>query len=126
MNIRFITADIHALLDYPVAAALLGLPFLLGLGDSHPAALWLSVTAGAAALLLTILTDHKLGFLRVIPYPAHVAVDGLVGAAFLVAPFAIGFTGLDFAYYLANGAAVATVVSLNKPAGKPAPSYAAA
>lgn len=31
---RFITKEIHAFLDYPVALALIGLPFLLGLGSS--------------------------------------------------------------------------------------------
>jgi hypothetical protein len=36
MDIRFVTRKIHAYLDYPVAFALIGLPFLLGLGASNP------------------------------------------------------------------------------------------
>lgn len=115
MDPRFVTKDIHALLDYPVAFALIGLPFLLGLGDSHPAALWLGVVTGFAALLLTLLTDHKLGVIRVLPYWSHVAVDGLVGVTFLAAPLLLGFSGLDALFYLANGAAVAVVVSLSSP-----------
>ena len=115
MDPRLITKDIHALLDYPVAFALIALPFLLGLGDSHPAALWLGVATGFAALLLTLLTDHKLGVLRVLPYWSHVAVDGLVGVTFLAAPFVLGFSGIDGWFYLANGAAVAVVVSLSDP-----------
>ena len=115
MDPRFVTKDIHALLDYPVAFALIGLPFLLGLGDSHPAALWLGVVTGFAALLLTLLTDHKLGVIRVLPYWSHVAVDGLVGVTFLAAPLLLGFAGLDALFYLANGAAVAVVVSLSSP-----------
>lgn len=112
---RFITKDIHALLDYPVAFALIGLPFLLGLGDSHPAAIWLSVGTGVAAFVLTVLTDHKLGVIRVLPYSVHLAVDALVGVTFAIAPFVLAFTGPDAWFYWANAAAVLTVVSLHKP-----------
>ncbi|MFG0275675.1 MAG: hypothetical protein ACF8QF_11515 [Phycisphaerales bacterium] len=121
MDPRFVTKDIHALLDYPVAFLLMGAPFLLGLGDSHPAALWLGVATGVAALVLTLLTNHRLGVVRVLPYWLHVAVDGLVGVTFLAAPFVLGFDGIDAWFYWANGAAVATVVSLSKlePAEQP-------
>jgi hypothetical protein len=117
MGPRFITKDIHALLDYPVAFVLMGAPFLLGLGASHPAALWLGVVTGVAALILTIFTDHRLGVIRVLPYWMHVAVDALVGVTFIAAPFLLGFSGLDAWFYWANGAAVVTVVSLSKPSG---------
>lgn len=116
MDPRFVTKTLHAYLDYPVALMLMGAPFLLGLGDSHPAAFWLSVVTGVAALLLTVLTDHHLGLIRVLPYRLHVAVDGVVGVTFLAAPLALGFAGLDLVYYLANGAVVVTVVGLSKPA----------
>ena len=117
MDPRFITKDIHALLDYPVALMLMTAPFVLGLGDSVPAAKWLAVATGVAALLLTLLTNHKLGVIRVLPYWVHVAVDGMVGLTFLVAPFVLGFEGLDAWFYWANGMAVAAVVLLNKPEG---------
>jgi|GEM_PF-511910 len=115
MNVRFVTKDIHALLDYPVAFALMIAPFLLGLGASTPVAKWLSVGVGVAALILTIFTNHRLGLVRILPYWFHVLVDGLVGVMFVVAPFALGFTGLDAWFYWANAAAVLTVVSLSKP-----------
>ncbi len=109
MSIRFIDENIHAFLDYPVAASLIGMPLLLGLGASNPMALWLSVGAGVAALVLTLLTRHRLGVIRVVPYWLHVQVDRLVGLTFAVAPFALGFTGLDAFYYWANAAAVLAV-----------------
>lgn len=115
MNPRFVTKTMHAYLDYPVAAALIGLPFVLGLGTSNPLALWLSVGTGIAALLLTILTDHKTGIIRVLPYSFHLAVDALVGVVFVIAPFVLGFSGVDAAFYWLNAAAVLTVVSLHKP-----------
>ncbi len=109
MSIRFVTQKVHAFIDYPVAASLIGTPFLLGLGASNPLALWLSVGTGVAALVLTLLTDHETGILRVLPYWLHVAVDRLVGLTFLAAPFVLGFTGIDQAYYLANAVAVLLV-----------------
>lgn len=115
MDPRFITKEIHALLDYPVALMLMTAPFVLGLGDSVPSAKWLAVATGVAALILTILTNHKLGLIRVLPYRLHVAVDGMVGLTFLVAPFVLGFEGLDAWFYWANGMAVAMVVLLNTP-----------
>ena len=115
MNIRFVTKTIHAYLDYPVALALMTLPFLLGLGSEMPLALWLSVVTGVAAFVLTVLTDHHLGIIRVIPYRIHVAVDLVVGLIFLIAPFLFGFSGLDDAFYWLNGAAVVAVISLSAP-----------
>ncbi|MCV6584817.1 MAG: hypothetical protein OIF47_04720 [Marinibacterium sp.] len=122
MSLRFVTKSIHAYLDYPVAAALIVLPSVLGLGASNPLAFWLSVGTGVAALILTLLTDHQFGLVRVLPYSLHLTVDAVVGAVFLAAPFVFGFQGLDAAYYWLNGLAVVTVVSLHKPqAEAPAP-----
>ncbi len=112
---RFVTKTIHAWLDYPVALALITLPFLLGLGTSNPLALTISPVVGVAALLLTVFTDHHLGVIRVLPYKLHLAVDLAVGVLFLILPFALGFSGLDAAYYWLNGAAVVAVIGLSKP-----------
>ncbi|MBY6066244.1 hypothetical protein KUW17_05790 [Leisingera aquaemixtae] len=122
MPLRFVTRTIHAYLDYPVAIALMGLPFLLGLGESNPLALWLSVATGIAAFVLTVLTDHHLGLIRVLPYKLHLTVDLIVGLTFLAAPFAFGFAGLDAAFYWLNGAAVVAVISLSAPEGAEAAS----
>ncbi|MBG6143073.1 MAG: hypothetical protein RIE06_29365 [Roseibium album] len=115
MNIRFVTKNIHAYLDYPVALGLIGLPVVLNLGQSNPLAFWLSVVTGVAALILTMLTDHETGLIRVVPYSFHLIVDFAVGVVFLAAPFVLGFKGIDFAYYVVNALAVLTVVSLHKP-----------
>ncbi len=112
MSPCFIGPHLHAYIDYPVAAALTGLPFVLGLGATNPLALWLSVVTGIAAFVLTLLTDHHLGVVRVLPYWFHLTVDRIVGATFLVAPLVLGFKGLDAAFYLINAAAVLSVTFL--------------
>lgn len=112
MKLRFITQKIHSYLDYPVALNLLLMPFLLGLGSVNPLAKSVSVVTGAAALILTLLTNHETGLFRVLPFSFHLAVDRLVGLMFLILPFLLGFTGLDAIYYLANGAVVLAVTTL--------------
>lgn len=121
MNPRFITKKIHALIDYPVALALIALPFLLGLGGSNPLAFWLSVGTGVAALVFTLFTDHQTGAFRVLPYRLHLTVDFLVGLTFLLAPMVLKLSGLDAYYFWANGAAVLfVVVSMHKSEEQPA------
>ncbi|WP_408902959.1 hypothetical protein [Methylobacterium radiotolerans] len=57
--------------------------------------------------------------IRVRPYWLHVAVDRPVGISFIVAPFVLGFEGLEAIYYWANGAAVLLVTFvLNAPETK--------
>jgi len=91
------------------------MPFILGLGTANPLAFWLSIVTGAAALILTVLTDHETGLVRVLPYKFHLAVDFAVGVAFIAAPAVLGFSGLDAAYYWVIGATVLVVVGLHKP-----------
>lgn len=116
MRIRFVTRTVHAWLDYPVSASLVATPFIVGIGQTNPLALWLSVATGIAAFVLTVLTDHETGLIRVLPFAFHLTVDRLVGVAFAVIPFVFGFSGLDAWYYWANAAAVLLVTTvLNAP-----------
>ena len=111
---RIITKTIHAYLDYPVAVGLIVMPTLLGLGTLNPLAFWLSIATGVAALMLTLFTDHDTGVFPSLPYSLHLTVDAMVGLAFVAAPFVLGFTGLDAAYYWVIGATVLVVVGLHK------------
>lgn len=112
---NLIPKSLHAWLDYPVALGLIAMPSVLGLGATNPAAFWLSVIVGFGALLVTLLTDHQFGLMRVLPFKLHLAVDLAAGLAFLAAPFALGLTGLEAAYYWVLGATVVTVVGLDAP-----------
>ncbi|WP_420965000.1 SPW repeat domain-containing protein [Bradyrhizobium sp. B120] len=116
---RFVTKTLHAYLDYPVAASLIALPFVLGLGGSNASAKWIAVVTGVAAIVLTFFTDHGTGVIRIIPFSFHVAVDALVGIIFVTVPFVLGFTGLDAWYYWANGGALLAVLCLQKSDAMP-------
>lgn len=106
------TRKFHAYIDYPVALGLIAMPFLFGF---EGAAFGLSVLTGVAALVLTLITDHETGVIKVLPYKLHLLVDGLVGAAFIAAPFVLGLSGLAMAYYLVLGVTVLAVVGLHRP-----------
>ena len=110
---RFMNKTLHAYLDYPVALGLIAMPFVLGLGTVNPLAFWLSVVTGVAALVLTIFTDHQFGVVKILPYKLHLLVDFMVGAAFVAAPFVLGFVGLEAVYYWVLGATVLLVVALD-------------
>jgi len=114
MSVRFITPNQHGVLDFLVAAALMAMPFALGLGASSPLAIWMSVATGVAVVVLSLMTDYRFGLIPVIPFWGHLAVDGIVGAAFVMAPSVLGFTGIDALYYWVNGAAVLVVVALGQ------------
>ncbi len=121
---KFVTKAMHAYIDYPVALGLIVMPFLLGIGSVNPAAMWLSVATGVAAFILTLLTDHETGVIRVLPYKLHLAVDFAVGLVFVAAPFILGFAGLEMAYFLVIGLTVLAVVGLHKPESSPIPAAA--
>lgn len=126
MKLRFVTRKVHAWIDYPVALSLMATPFLLGIGATNRLALWLSVATGVAALILTVLTNHETGVIKVLPYWFHVLVDRIVGGVFALAPFVLGFTGIDAGYYWANAAAVilATFVLNTPESTSPQPAHA--
>lgn len=109
---KLISQKFHAYIDYPVALGLMIMPFLLGLSGL---ASDLSIATGIAALILTAMTKHETGLFPVFPYKFHLAVDGLVGVAFVVTPFLLSFEGLTMAYYLIIGITVLLVVGTHKP-----------
>ncbi|ODR98192.1 hypothetical protein AUC69_09730 [Methyloceanibacter superfactus] len=113
MDIRFLTPRLHGIVDYLAAASLLTLPVVLGLGETHPLAKWLSVGTGAAVVIVSLLTDYRYGAFRVLPFRGHLAIDAAAASVFALAPAVFGFTGLDAWYYWLNAVAVFAVVGLS-------------
>ena len=112
MKLRFISPDLHGVIDYGAGAGLMLLPFVLGLGESSDLALWLSVATGAAVWVVSVFTDYKLALSRTIPFDGHLAIDLGAASLFMTAPFLFHFEGLDAHYYWINAAVVFLVVAL--------------
>ena len=113
MKLRFISPTLHGVIDYSAAVALILGPFLLGLGESSELAKWLSVATGVAVILVSSNTIYKYGLFSTIPFDLHLAIDLLAATTFAIAPFLLGFEGIDSIYYIANSAIVFLVVALS-------------
>jgi len=113
MKFKILTPTVHGLLDYAAAAGLIVLPFLLGLGSTSVLALWLSVGGGIGLIAYSLLTDYAFGAFRIVSFRAHLGLDLLAAAVFLVAPFLFGWSGLTLGYYLVMSAGVLVVVALS-------------
>ena len=103
MCIRDSTQPLHACFDYPFYLSLAVLPFLLGLGMSHPMAFVLPLVIGVAGLMMTALTDHRAGLVGVIPFRTHLFLDAAAGLGLIAGALSYGFAGLDLVVALAAG-----------------------
>ena len=104
---------VHGVLDYPLAAVLIVLPFVLDF--DHAAAKWIAVALGIGAAVLAVGTAWPTGIVRVIPPLLHGYADIIVTVALIVLPFIVGFSDHTTAlvFYLAVGGAglVATLAT---------------
>ncbi len=109
---RFINDKVHGVIDYLAAIALIVAPFVLGFSGT---ALTLSVAAGAALFVYSLLTSYSLSARNAIPFGVHLVIDFVAGVALVAAPFVLGFTGLAATYFYVMGGAVIVVVLLTDP-----------
>jgi len=111
---RFISPRIHGILDYSVAGALIGAPWVLDLGATSAVAAVLSVAAGVALTVYSLLTDYSAGLRRWIPWRTHLTLDAAAAVALLAAPFLFGFGGLARAFFATVAVAVLAVVATSQ------------
>lgn len=109
---KILSPTIHGFIDYAAAVALIVAPFLVLPSGAPQIAVLLSVAAGAALIIYSLITDYSVSARKAIPFKVHLLIDFVAGAAFVVAPFILGFEGITQAYYLVMGAAVIAVVLL--------------
>jgi hypothetical protein len=113
----FIPPLVHGILDYPLAAVLIVLPFVLDFDDG--AAKWIAVAFGIAAAVLAVGTAWPTGIVRVIPPLLHGYADVAVTVALIVLPFIVGFSSHTTAlvFYVVVGAAglLATLATRFEP-----------
>ena len=108
---RFISARIHAMLDFVIVVVFLLAPLLVGLGGS-PAAI--SYSLAVVYLLMTLMTRFPAGRWRTIPFFVHGIVELIVGIALLILPSFAGYSPGSPArrFYLAMGAVILVIWAL--------------
>lgn len=84
---RFLSTKVHGTIDYLAAGMLTAGPRALGWEPRLVSAL--DVLAGAT-VAYSLLTDYELGALRIVPMPAHLALDGVSALATLALPRLLG------------------------------------
>lgn len=96
---RMIPTRVHGVIDYLTGGALLAAPSLLGLKEEPRAARVLRL-AGAGAAVYSLMTDYELGVVKVLPTPAHLALDAASGAFLASSPWLLGFAKNGPRYWL--------------------------
>jgi hypothetical protein len=99
MKVRVIPTGSHGALDYLASGANIAFPRLLGLQDATWAALVPRID-GVAGAGYGLFTDYKLGALRVLPMPVHLALDAAKGVFMAASPWLFGFAKKGTRYWL--------------------------
>lgn len=106
---RFLSTRAHGTIDYLSAAMLVAGPRAMGWEPRLVSAL--DVLAGAT-VAYSLLTDYELGAVRLVPMPAHLALDGLNAATTLALPRLLGLRDRRIAGCLVAVAAFELAVTL--------------
>ena len=107
-QMRFLSPQLHQVLDYVTIAAFALSPTLVPLNG---VAAIVAYALAVVHLAVTVSTDFPGGSRRPLPLPAHGALEAVVGIALLALPFLAGWTDRSRTFYLVLGAVI-LVVSL--------------
>lgn len=91
-QMKFIPPYVHGILDYLGAILLILAPNLFGFADYGGAAVWVPRVLGVAILGMAILTQYRVGLVRLIPMQAHLLVDYIASIFLAASPFLFGFS----------------------------------
>lgn len=88
---RFLSTQIHGILDYLVGIVLIAAPWVLGF-DGTGVAHWLPVVVGAVIIIYSLLTRYELSVTKVISMPVHLGLDALSGLVLAASPWIFNFS----------------------------------
>ena len=109
---KIISPTFHGFIDYAAAVTLIVAPFFVLPAGAPAIATVLSVAAGVALILYSLITDYSISARKAIPFKLHLVIDFVAGASFVAAPFIFGFDGITRLYFFIMGGAVILVVLL--------------
>lgn len=88
---RVVPQDLHSVTDYAAGLKCIGAGFLANTEKARVA----SMTLGASLIAVSLLTDDRLGAIKVIPIEAHEIGDYVWGASCMALPFVLGYSKKD-------------------------------
>lgn len=85
-----IPRSVHGLIDYIYGIIAIGVPHVLGFGGfgADHLVFWF---VGFGAILYSLLTDYRLGLIKLIPFRVHLILDVLAGVFLIASPWIFGF-----------------------------------
>jgi hypothetical protein len=86
-----ISKNLHGLIDYSYALIVPMLPEITGFKKQESAKV-LCRALGAGTLTYSLLTKARWGFIRLLPFQAHLAIDLSVSCLALATPWVLGFS----------------------------------
>lgn len=105
---RLVPQDAHSLLDYASGLALIA----AGQASGNAAARIAGTALGGAVIGLSLFTDYRMSFAKLVPIEVHEAGDYVGGASAIAAPFALGYhRSSPLAAWVHVATGVATIVS---------------
>jgi hypothetical protein len=109
MTTRVLNPKVHGIIDYLAVAFLFIAPSLFGFTGTTPATV--AYVAGAAQLLLSLMTAYPMGVIRAIPFPVHGGIELTLALGLAASPWIFGYSGIDLIrnLFIATGAAVVLV-----------------
>lgn len=114
MSYKFIPTKVHGALDYIVAIALIGAPWIFGFADKGGAAVIIPIVLGIGLFLYSLFTKYEWGLVKVLGMPYHLVVDVIASVFLLTSPFVFGFYDMNmwniWVPHVAVGIAVIIVV----------------
>lgn len=99
---KLIPTHWHAFMDYIWSVVLLAGPWLSTFHEVEAARIT-SLAGGGLIALLTVLTASEGGIVRIIPMKVHLAMDGVLGAFLIAAPFLFGFSEETHLFHIVMG-----------------------
>ena len=91
----------HGFIDYALGLLLIIAPALFNF--SSTAETWTLVAVGIITLGYCLLTDYRLGVLKIISTPTHLLLDIVTGMFLAISPWLFGFRGNTWAFHLITG-----------------------
>lgn len=109
--LKLLSPRVHGALDYLLAIAFLLAPAVFAF--PYPARP-LAYIIGVVFLGASLLTKYPLGALKLIPFPVHGLIEGIMAAAWVAMPWLFGFAAHSAArnFFVVAGVGLLAVVAL--------------
>lgn len=121
MAIRVLPTRTHGIIDHLTGSTLVWGPTLLGM-DNDSVSTRASRVAGGGATAYSLLTDYELGARRILPMPAHLALDAVSGTLLAATPWVAGEAKRGTRYWLPHaliGGGEVVLAAITQPAPPP-------